>query len=85
MIIRYLFIVLFSFLFTKPLSVNAQTLETVDVTSPQGDRYIGEVLNGQRHGKGKYIQKNGEIYEGEWNKLWNFITKEKKESFNNDN
>lgn len=25
------------------------------------------------------------MYEGEWNELWNFITKEKKESFNNDN
>ena len=62
---RLLLIILISFLFTKSFSVNSQALETVDI-SGDGNRYIGEVLNGQRHGKGKFIQKNGEIYEGEW-------------------
>ncbi len=62
---RFLFIILISFLFTKSYSVNSQALEAVDVTS-EGNRYIGEVLNGQRHGKGTLILANGDKYEGEW-------------------
>ena len=51
---RILSIILVSFLFTKSFSVNSQALETVDVTS-EGNRYVGEVLNGQRHGKGTFF------------------------------
>ena len=29
-------------------------------------RYIGEIKNGLRHGKGKMIYNNGNIYEGNW-------------------
>lgn len=28
--------------------------------------YVGQVLNGKRHGKGKYIWLNGHVYEGDW-------------------
>ena len=28
--------------------------------------YIGEVVNGKRHGKGKIIYNDGREYEGEW-------------------
>ncbi len=62
---RSLLIILIFFLFTKSYSVNSQALETVDVTS-EGNRYVGEVLNGQRHGKGTFFAANGDKYEGEW-------------------
>lgn len=31
-----------------------------------GDVYEGEILNGKRHGRGKYTWANGDTYEGEW-------------------
>jgi len=31
-----------------------------------GDTYIGEFLNNKAHGFGKYSQKSGEVYEGQW-------------------
>ena len=33
---------------------------------PDGSWYEGELLNGRRHGKGKYYYKNGDWYEGEF-------------------
>ena len=62
---KLLLIILISFLFTKSFSVNSQALETMDVMI-DGIRYIGEVKNGKRHGKGKQIEPNGATYEGEW-------------------
>lgn len=35
-----------------------------------GDVYEGEMVNGLRHGKGKYTWANGDFYEGEWAKGW---------------
>lgn len=35
-----------------------------------GDVYEGEMLDGLRHGKGKYTWANGDFYEGEWAKGW---------------
>lgn len=32
----------------------------------EGQEYTGGILNGKRHGKGKYIWRNGDSYEGEW-------------------
>ena len=32
-----------------------------------GDYYIGELMNGSRHGRGKYFYVNGDWEEGEWN------------------
>ena len=62
---RLLIIFFIIFLFTKSFSVNSQAPKTVDITSG-GNRYIGEVLNGERHGKGTFIENNGIKYEGEW-------------------
>ena len=44
---------------------NSSTINTSE-TYPDGSTYIGQVLNGQRHGQGKYIASNGDIYEGQW-------------------
>ena len=30
------------------------------------DQYFGDTLNGQKHGYGKIIYKEGHIYHGEW-------------------
>ncbi|OQA33914.1 MAG: MORN repeat protein [Betaproteobacteria bacterium ADurb.Bin341] len=38
----------------------------VDQTLDSGDRYVGEVLDGKKHGKGTYIWASGNRYEGEW-------------------
>ena len=35
---------------------------------PNGDIYIGDLLNNQRSGHGKMIYANGDIYQGEWEK-----------------
>lgn len=35
-------------------------------TFPNGDVYVGELLNDKAHGKGKYISVNGDVYDGEW-------------------
>ena len=34
---------------------------------PDGSRYVGDWINGQRHGKGTYYYANGDTYEGDWN------------------
>lgn len=31
-----------------------------------GERYVGEILNDKRHGKGKLYYPNGDIYDGDW-------------------
>lgn len=33
--------------------------------SPNGDRYVGEWLNGKRHGHGKFFYVNGDKYIGQ--------------------
>jgi len=31
-----------------------------------GDLYVGEWLNGLKHGKGRFVQKDGYTYDGFW-------------------
>jgi len=45
---------------------NNYVFKTDVVTYEGGDRYEGEILNGNRHGKGKYIWADGDIYEGDF-------------------
>jgi len=33
---------------------------------PNGDRYIGDMLRGKKHGKGAMHYANGEVYRGSW-------------------
>ena len=46
-------------------------MATIDrIEFDNGDVYEGEMVNGLRHGKGKYTWANGDFYEGEWAKGW---------------
>ena len=40
--------------------------ETISHTYPNGDKYVGEVMNGTMHGKGIYTWADGTKYGGEW-------------------
>ena len=33
---------------------------------PDGSEYYGEILDGKKHGQGKYTYANKEVYEGAW-------------------
>ena len=33
---------------------------------PSGGHYIGDYKDDLRHGKGKFVHKNGAVHEGEW-------------------
>ena len=39
---------------------------TETIVYPGGGKYIGETLNGTRHGRGTLIWANGDKYEGVW-------------------
>ena len=39
--------------------------KTIDITYSNGNRYIGEVINDVRNGIGKFIWKDGNVYDGE--------------------
>lgn len=39
---------------------------TKKYTSPNGDVYIGEWLDGKKDGQGKMTYSNGDVYDGEW-------------------
>lgn len=36
------------------------------ITYPDGSKYVGEIKNGKRHGKGNYLFASGDRYVGEW-------------------
>lgn len=49
------------------------TNESKDDRSVEGDlvtvkQYTGNRKHGKRHGKGIYVYKNGDVYDGEWRK-----------------
>ena len=33
---------------------------------PDGSMYEGEIVDGLRHGRGKFFYRSGGVYEGEW-------------------
>ena len=43
-----------------------QTIEQKDVVMENGDSYVGEMLNGFRHGQGVYTWKDGRGYQGQF-------------------
>lgn len=47
---------------------NSATHEKCVLNYTNGDKYVGEVLNGQREGYGTYYYQNGDKYEGIWQK-----------------
>ena len=49
-----------------PSDKSAPQAEFKRVEYDGGDVYEGEILNGKRHGKGKYTWSDGSFYEGEW-------------------
>ena len=40
--------------------------EPSGITYKNGDVYVGEMVNGQRHGQGSYTFHDGKRYVGEW-------------------
>lgn len=65
-------------LFDEELGTNQESKnfnlsnEEKTITIENEGRYIGEIKNGLRHGKGKMTYSNGNIYEGSWiNDLFN--------------
>ena len=36
------------------------------IVSPNGDKYVGEIVSGKPHGQGTRTYTNGNKYEGEW-------------------
>lgn len=45
---------------------NSKSIETCVLNYTNGDKYEGEILNGQREGKGTYFYHNGDKYQGIW-------------------
>lgn len=50
----------------KECTTGPKAAGKVDQKLHNGDRYVGEVLGGKKHGKGTYLWANGDRYEGEW-------------------
>ena len=67
---KYLLILLFLFstqgYSEEEKSIKEGKLNIKDIKFENGDRYIGQVKNNTKHGSGKYIWVNGNIYEGIW-------------------
>ena len=47
---------------------NINQINKQDIKYTNGSRYIGQVVNGLREGKGIYYYNDGERYEGDWKK-----------------
>jgi len=45
---------------------HSNTLDCKILRYPHGEIYRGQTKNGNRHGKGQMIHKNGVVYEGLW-------------------
>lgn len=51
---------------TQEKALNQETVTHETIRYDNGDVYVGETLNGKRHGKGKYTYADGTFYEGEY-------------------
>ena len=47
-------------------SFNNNQLNNQVINYPDGSRYVGQIINGLREGKGTYYLNDGDRYEGEW-------------------
>ena len=45
-------------------SYDSYTFEVINY--PNGDKYIGELQDGKKHGQGLYIWESGDVWYGEW-------------------
>jgi hypothetical protein len=52
--------------YQQPPKKTYQRKITYTITCDDGSRYIGDILDGKRHGQGTYIWPNGDKYVGEW-------------------
>ena len=48
------------------LNINNNQLNNQIENYDDGDRYVGQIINGLREGKGTYYYNNGDRYEGDW-------------------
>ena len=63
---KYIFTSIFALMLTLPCGAQKMTLGTA--ITKDGGEYNGELQSGKPHGKGRTTYKNGNIYEGEYEK-----------------
>ncbi len=37
-----------------------------EINYPDGSKYVGDIVNGQKHGKGIYTKGSNYTYDGDW-------------------
>ena len=48
------------------MNINNNQLNNQVINYSKGDRYVGQIINGLREGKGIYYYNSGNRYEGDW-------------------
>ena len=63
---KHLLIILISILLLSSFLVSCEKKEQVNLTFPNGDKYVGEFKDDKPNGKGTYTWSDGGKYEGEY-------------------
>jgi len=63
---KHLLIILISILLLSSFLVSCEKKEQVNLTFPNGDKYVGEWKDGEYHGQGTFTYPDGSKYVGEF-------------------